>query len=183
MDDVTRVPDLHRSKTWRVRLWIRAGCVLQAVGWIALFAILGVRGNEGPLTWAATVGFVVVVPFLALWPAIRLRPDGALVLRGLTRVRRAHVEEILRLSMTEYGLHFEFADGTTFTSVIFQATHYVKRPRVLEFVNALNGDGKALYDPWDVTKPGGIELYSRRGDDFPRTGDSARPPEPPQSSR
>lgn len=167
MDDVPQAPDVYRSKTWRVRPWIQAGCVLQAVGWVALFGVLGIRGNEGPLAWAAAVGFVVVVPFLALWPAIRLGRDGALVLRGWTQVRRAHVAEIARLSMTEYGLRFEFEDGTTFTSVIFQATHYFKRPRVLEFIDALRGDGETLHDPWDVLKPGGIELYSRPGDDRP----------------
>jgi hypothetical protein len=69
--------------------------------------------------------------------------------------------------MTKYGLRFEFEDGTTFTSVIFQATHYLKRPRVLEFIDALRDDGETLYDPWDVMKPGGIELYSRPGDDRP----------------
>ena len=152
------------ARVWRVRLWIRIACLAQALGWLALFGILGVTGEEGPLTWAALAVFVLVVPFLAFGPRIRLDADGALRLRGWTRSRTTGVDQIVRLSMNEYGLVFWFADGSHFTSIIFQATHHLARPRVLEFVEALTGEAAPVFDPWDVLKDGGLELYSAAPD-------------------
>lgn len=153
-------PQRYEYRVWRVRLWIRALSVLQALGWVTLFLSLGVRGDETILTWAALAVFVVVAPFLALWPRILLRPDGSLVLRDWIAVRTVTVEDITRLSMSKYGLHFEFADRTSFTSVIFQATRHIRYPRVFDFVEAITGERPLLEDwnVWDAAFDQGIQL-------------------------
>lgn len=152
--------------------------MLQSLGWIALVWSLRVKGDETVLGWIMLATFVIGVPFLALWPAITLRPDGELRLRDWLQVRRAHVDDIARLAMTQYGLRFEFADRTRFTSVLFQATLSWKRPRVLGFIDAVT-QGRNMresFNPWDAAQPGGLELYERRKDgaQLHRPGQHAR---------
>ncbi|PWC04213.1 hypothetical protein [Agromyces badenianii] len=151
----------YEASVWRVRTLIRVGAVTQALGWIALVLVLGVRGDETLFSWAALVGFVVVVPFLALWPRIRLRADGSVTFWGWTRVLTANVDEIVRLSMSPYGLRCEFADGSTFTSVIFQATGHIRYPRVFDFVEAATGERPVLesWRVWDAATDHGIQLF------------------------
>lgn len=155
---------LFVARTWRVRVLIQIACIVQALGWIALVSALGFDDDENnALALTILTVFVAGPPFLAVFPMIKLRPDGRLVLRGWTQTKRSTVMEVVRLSMTQYGLRFEFADGSEFTSVIFQATHYFSRPRVLDFVDAITrtpGFAQS-YDPWDVLQRGGIELYTR----------------------
>jgi hypothetical protein len=153
-------------RVWRIPLWIRIACLAQALGWLALCAILGLTGREGPLFWGVLATFVLAVPYLVIRPAIRLRADGTVRLYGWIHTRGAQADQITRLSMTQYGLRLSFADGSRFTSVVFQSTYGVWRPRVLEFVEAIAGQ-KDLpsFDPWSAAQEDGIELYTKRGSD------------------
>ena len=122
---------------WRVPAWIRMLAVAQSLGWIALVGVLGFRGDESVLTFVFLAVFVVGVPYFALRPSIRIGDGGALTLRGWVSCRRVNVAHIRRLTMTPLGLEMTFDDGTTYTTVIFQATRSLGRPRVLDFVDAL----------------------------------------------
>jgi hypothetical protein len=151
------------ARTWRVRTWIRALSVGQSLGWLALIWSPGFRRDESIWTIVAFVAFVVVPPYLALSPVIKLQPNGALTLRGWTSQRRLNADQIIRLTMTEFGLEIIRDDCTRFTSVIFQATHSFGRPRVLEFVDAIRrGPGGAeSFDPLKLFRENGLEIYSR----------------------
>jgi hypothetical protein len=121
---------------------------------------LGLEGDEGPTFWITLFVFIVVIPYLALWPMVKLRSDGSLILRGWTRTRKAHISEIARLSLTSLGLRFEFERGDRFTSVIFQPTHHVRYPRVFDFVEAITGVRPSLerWNVWLAATPDGIQL-------------------------
>jgi len=153
-------------RVWRIRLWVRVVCLAQALGWLAFCGILGLTGREGPLFWGVLAAFVIVVPYLAMRPRIRVRSDGALLLYGWLHLRKTDWDQVRRLSMTQYGLRFSFADGSHFTSVVFQPTRNIRRPRVLEFVGAMTGQKDLpVFDPWDAARNGGIELYLKGGND------------------
>ncbi len=155
----------YPSRIWRVRALIRVGCALQSLAWLALIVALpGRDGDSDPVLVGLGLGALIVLPpFLAFWPVIRLQPGGALLLRGWTRSHRATADEIVRLSMTQFGLRVVFEDGSAFTSVIFQATAGRRRPRVLTFVDAVTRGvgGVSGFDPWDLRSRSEIELYSR----------------------
>lgn len=151
-------------RVWRIPLWIRIACLAQALGWLALCAILGLTGREDPTFWGVLAVFVIVVPYLAMWPRIRVRADGTLLLSGWLHRRKIDWHQVTRLSMTQYGLRFSFADGSYFTSIVFQPTGHVRRPRVLEFVEAMTGQKNLpVFDPWDAARDDGIELYRKTG--------------------
>lgn len=153
-------------RVWRIPLWIRVVCLAQALGWLALCGVLGLTGREGPLFWGVLAAFVIVVPYLAVRPRIHVRSDGTLLLSGWLHMRKTGWDQVTRLSMTQYGLRFSFADGSHFTSVVFQPTRHIRRPRVLEFVEGMTGQTDLrVFDPWDAARNGGIELYLKGGND------------------
>ncbi len=155
-------PVQYQAKSWRVRTWIRALALLQSFGWISLAWATGFRGDGMDLLGTIAFAlFVVLPPCFALIPVIKLRADGRLLLRGWTTRRLANAAEINRLAMNKYGLKFKFNDGTTYTSVIFQATRSFGRPRVLEFVDALRGKpgSSPSFNPMDLYLQPEIEIF------------------------
>lgn len=154
-------------KVWRVRWWIRILCVGQSLGWIVLFGALGSDGGDSVLPWAALAAFVILIPMLALWPKIELMADGTLIIRGWIYSRHANVEQISGLALTAYGLRFSFADDSHFTSIIFQATQAARRPRVMEFVDAVvyAAGEESPYDPWRVQANGELPLFIKKAAD------------------
>jgi hypothetical protein len=126
--------------TWSIRPWVKIASI--AGGAVFALAAYGLarEGTTSPaylvLTAAATVG----VPYLGLWPRIQISDDGTVDLRGCFARRRTTVTNIRSLSMTGYGLRFEFFDGQPFTSIVFQATSYRRFPRYVEVVHAVTGE-------------------------------------------
>lgn len=157
----------YPARIWRVRSWIRVLTVLQSFGWLALVWSLGFRADEDVWSDVAFVIFATVPPFLALFPVVKFRTDGALLLRGWTSQRWANAGQIRRLAMTQLGLKLTFDDGTSYTTVIFQATRSFGRPRVLEFVDALRRDPGASksFDPLELFRKRDIEIYRREDRD------------------
>lgn len=157
----------YPARIWRVRSWIRVLTVLQSFGWLALVWSLGFRADEDVWSDVAFVIFATVPPFLALFPVVKIRTDGALLLRGWISRRRANAGQIRRLAMTQLGLKLTFDDGTSYTTVIFQATRSLGRPRVLEFVDALRRDPGASksFDPLELFRKRDIEIYRREDRD------------------
>ena len=147
-------------RTWRVPAWVRVLALAQAAGWVALVVALGLRGDESVLTWTFLVVLVVLAPYFAFRPSIRLDSDGALTLRGWFTYRRSRVGDITRVAMTTTGLRFEFRNASSFTSVVFQATRHLRYPRVFDFVEAVSGKRPDLagWNPMDAARPGGIRL-------------------------
>lgn len=152
----------YPKRTWRVRAWIRAFTVLQSLGWIALVAALGF---SEPLSVWGVIGpilFVIVPPYLAFRPVVKLGDHGELLLRGWLFRRQTNVAQIRKLAMTQFGLKVSLADNTSFTTVVFQATISFGRPRVLEFVDAIRRDNLASknFDPDALFYQSELEIYS-----------------------
>lgn len=163
----------YSAKTWRVRSWIQVLTVLLSFGWLALVWFLGLRSDVDVWSELAFLSFSAVPPFLAMRPVVKIRSDGELLLRGWTSQRRANAGQIRQLAMNQFGLQMTFDDGTSFTTVIFQATRSFGRPRVLEFADALRQDPGASksFDPLELFHKRNIEIYRRTDiDDRTRRG-------------
>jgi hypothetical protein len=96
-------------------------------------------GDDPVFGWIGLLSLAIVPLYFAWWPRITLRADGQLRLRGWLRGYRTSATLVTDMYMTPYGLRFEFADAKPFTSVVLQATAYVRYPRYFDVVEAITG--------------------------------------------
>ncbi|MEO5920604.1 MAG: hypothetical protein ABIQ01_05615 [Pseudolysinimonas sp.] len=148
---------------WRIRAWIRVGSAVIGVLGLVLAAQLYAERGSGLAVSIFIMFLVVGVPYLAWRPSISLRDSGVLRVRGWTQTRTARARDVADLRMTGFGMLVVFHDGSSFTSVVFQATRHLRYPRVFDFVEALTGQRPPLktWDPiravigqWSLLRPG-----------------------------
>jgi hypothetical protein len=151
MDDArgvgTRRSQAPRRRAWRIRPWIRIAClvVIAALVWVSVWISTtpddGVfdHADDPTQAWGYTIIIATVLLYLSWVPVLVVYGDGRLVLQGWTRRRETHVTEVTGMGMNEFGLVIAFADGSTFTSVIFQATRVLNYPRWFDFAEAITG--------------------------------------------
>jgi len=127
-------------RTWSIRPWVKIAAI--AGGAVFALATYGVasEGTASPALLVVLAAGVVGVPYLGLWPRIQISDDGTVDLRGCFARRHTSVNKIRSLSMTGYGLRFDFVGERPFTSIVFQDTRYVRYPRYVEVVHAITGE-------------------------------------------
>ncbi|MCU1549575.1 MAG: hypothetical protein JWR36_135 [Glaciihabitans sp.] len=132
------------ARAWSIRRWVKgaavAGGLLCAFAAVALFLEGGSSHSPGDFTYGVVAAIGAIgLPCLGWRPRIQIRNDGTLHLRGLLSSRRTRTSNVTDMYMTGFGLRLEMADAKPFTSVVFQATMYLRYPRYVEVVHAITG--------------------------------------------